>query len=67
MRRNSVALTRLQWVAAAIALAVAVVGLVITVVVQASIGILVTSVASLTAILVIGFGHARHDPRHDRS
>lgn len=57
LRRNSVALTRRQWVVVAVALATAVVGLIIAVAVRPAVGIFITSVATLTAILVAGFGH----------
>lgn len=61
LRRRSVALTRRQWTAVAVALAVAVAGLVVTVAVRTSAGIIVTGVATLTAILVVGFGRRGPD------
>lgn len=64
VRRNSVALTKVQWFVVAIALAVAVLGLVTALVANTSLGSMVTGVATLTAILVIGFGHSQHNDRH---
>ena len=47
----------------AAALAVAVAGLVVALASHSGIGVLVTGVATLTAILVIGFGHTQPGDR----
>jgi hypothetical protein len=62
MRRNSVALTRTQWFLVAIATTVAVGGLVVALTLHTSIGFIVTSLATLTAFLVLGFGRTPDDP-----
>lgn len=59
VRRNSVALSRAQWAVVAAALAVAVAGLIITFVTQTSIGVMITSVATLAVIFILVFARAR--------
>ncbi|SCF22316.1 hypothetical protein [Micromonospora mirobrigensis] len=60
LRPGSVALTRAQWVAAAVALVVAVVGgLVAFVAVGPGAAGIVTGLAGVTMALIIGFGHGR--------
>ena len=61
IRGNSVAMTRKQWISVAVAMAVAIVGLVVAVMVLPSVGIIVTSAALLWALMVIAFGQAPDD------
>lgn len=62
IRRTSVALTRTQWFVVAIAMTVAVAGLVVAVTLHTSIGVIVASLATLTAFLVLGFGRSSDVP-----
>jgi hypothetical protein len=61
IRRNSVAMTRTQWVSVAVAVAVAIVGLVVAFAVRPTVGIIVTCAASLSALMVVVFGHTPDD------
>jgi hypothetical protein len=58
IRRGSVALTRAQWVTAAVALAIALVGgLVLGLAVSVAAAAIVIGLAGLTLAMVLAFGH----------